>query len=153
MSAGEQAAAAAAHMAATSAATAQAAATALPGQGAAIFNQIIEAALMNNPRTNENRMVTDGCFNRLKAMQEGQKTPQVLLEEQRAINELAMVAAQWVKAQADVIETLKTEISTIKSCIGPKSAKRQNRITESRGAANLKVFSGDKRSSTSGLRS
>ena len=121
MSAEEQA--AAAHAAATSAATAQAAATSLPDQGPIIFNQIIEAALANNPWFNENKVITGVCFNKLKAMQTGQKSSQVVLEEQRTINELAIIAAHWVKAQADALETMKTEINTIKACIGPKQCK------------------------------
>ena len=112
---------------------------------AALYAQIIEAALSGQPRSVENVALVTPRFSMLKEM--SQSGTYDATKEQTIINELAITAAQWISAQGQVVKELETNIETITAFHQGKQG-RQNRITESRGAANLKVFSGDKKEFT-----
>ena len=109
---------------------------------ATLYLQIIEAALNRQPRSLENTALVTARFSMLKEMKES--GDQDVTKEQTIINELAVTAAQWISAQTQVIKDLETKVDTITAFQTNKQG-RQHRITESRGAANLNVFSGDKK--------
>ena len=109
---------------------------------ATLYLQIIEAALSGQPRSMENTALVTARFSMLKEMKES--GDQDVTKEQTIINELAVTAAQWISAQTQVIKDLETKVDKITS-LQTNNQGRQHRITESRGAANLKVFSGDKK--------
>ena len=112
---------------------------------AALYFQIIEAALSGQPRSVENTALVTSRFSMLKEMKESGAYDAT--KEQTIINELAITAAQWISAQGQVIKDLETKVDTITTLHQGRQG-RQHRITESRGAANLKVFSGDKKELT-----
>ena len=108
--------------------------------------KIIEAALSGQPRSEENMALVNERFVKLKEMQESGTVDTV--KEQSTINELAVMAAQWVSAQTQMIKHLELKVNTVTALMPSKPGVKQNRITESRGAANLRVFSGDKKEFT-----
>ena len=60
--------------------------------------------------------------------------------QRRLADELIIITATWIKIQSQEIASIKAAVST-----GGQGPKRPIRISESRGASNLKVFSGDKK--------
>ena len=117
---------------------------------AALYAQIIEAALSGQPRSVENIALVTSRFSMLNEMY--QLGMYDATKEQTIINELAITAAQWISTQGQVIKDLETKVDTITTL----HQGRQGRQTESLKAEERptsKCFQVTRNSSLSGLKS
>ena len=101
--------------------------------------RVVEAALVNTVRDAQNVTFTNQQYLKVRDMiMSGDTT-----DEQRVINAIAITSSQWTRTQDYTIKALEVEVKNLTAMTG-KKAQRQSRITESRSASFLKVFSGDK---------
>ena len=73
--------------------------------------KIIGTALSGQPRSEENMALVKERFVKLKEMQESGTADTV--KEQSTINELAVMAAQWVSAQTQMIKHLGLKVNKV----------------------------------------
>ena len=117
---------------------------------AALYLQIIEAALGGQPRSAENTALVTSIFSMLKEMKESGDYDAT--KEQTIINELAVTAAQWISAQTQVIKDLETKVNTITSFQTNKQG-RQIGSLKAEEQPTSKCFQVTRKSSLSGLKS
>ena len=104
------------------------------------IKQVFETALFNTVRVAQNVAFTDQQFLKIRDMIRSGDTT----DEQRVINAIAITSSQWARTQDNTIKALETEVRNMTAMMGQKT-QRQARITESRSASFLKVFSCEKK--------
>ena len=102
------------------------------------IKDMMDASIAGSDQTNVNHQRLTARFLEFKAaLESGDNDGQ-----RRLADELIIIAATWIKTQAQEINNIKAQVSQGQSGQG---SKRPMRISESRGASNLKIFTGDKK--------